>query len=45
LGGGETRTGKEGGAKGEPGRIVFVGNEIRRSLWKYLKDRLDAHDP
>jgi integrase/recombinase XerD len=39
------RTGKEGGAKGGQGRIVFVGNEIRRSLWKYLKDRPDAHDP
>jgi integrase/recombinase XerD len=39
------RTGKEGGAKGGQGRIVFVGNEIRRSLWRYLKDRPDAHDP
>jgi integrase/recombinase XerD len=38
------RCGKEGGAKGGQGRIVYIGRELRRALWRYLNNREDGHD-
>jgi integrase/recombinase XerD len=37
--------GDPGGAKGGKGRVVFLGQTARRSLWRYLATRQDGDEP
>ncbi len=32
------RHGKEGGAKGDKGRTVYIGKSTQRTLWRYMTD-------
>jgi integrase/recombinase XerD len=40
----EIEDGRDGGAKGGKGRIVYVGKAARRALWRYLAERDDGDD-
>lgn len=37
--------GETGGAKGNKGRIVYLGKVARKALWMYLANREDGQDP
>jgi len=41
----EVKHGPRGGAKGNKGRVVFLGKSARRVLWRYLAEREDGEDP
>jgi len=41
----EVKHGPRGGAKGNKGRVVFLGKPARRVLWRYLAEREDGEDP
>jgi integrase/recombinase XerD len=41
----QVKHGRDGGAKGGKGRVVFLGKSTRSALWRYLVDREDGNDP
>ncbi len=40
----DVRHGPRGGAKGNKGRVVFLGKAARRMVWRYLAEREDGED-
>jgi integrase/recombinase XerD len=40
----QVKHGRDGGAKGSKGRVVFLGKSTRSALWRYLVEREDGSD-